>query len=166
MTVQQRIQKFLQDHPTGTLQVAVAYATPWGFDWLNQHTQGRRTNLLIGNIPENSYDELSDRERQNALAFLNRSEVTISNWKRSDDGKTRISAWLVINKGSYNLLIGSANLNGYALKRDDELMVEVAKTDIRASVREMRSLYEKAKDCRRTLIERIQVDGSNFSNWG
>lgn len=172
MLVKQRIQNFLNEHPTGTLQVAVAYASVWGLAWLDYYTPGRRTNLLIGNIPKEDYGCQTNDQRERALAFLNRTDVTISNYESFDSGKTRVAAWLVMNEdspldwGSHHLLVGSAKLNEHSLKREDELMAEAAESDVRDSVGRLKGLYGASWSCRKMLLEYIQVDDSGLSNWG
>lgn len=194
MTTEQRILKFLEDYPNGTLQVAVAYTSIWGLSWLNQNTEGRRTNLLIGNIPDDSLAGGSANEREDALDFLDRpdvtvsnwnaklamgfggpefglrSDVTVSNWKTKGKGKAHISAWLVLDKNldktTHRLLIGSANLKKTAIMQGNALMVEVADTDMDAVVGKMRGLYDTSWNCRNTLLRSIEANDRDFCNWG
>lgn len=168
MDTEQRIAQFLRDHPTGTLRVAVGFASIWGLAWLHRHTQGRRVDLLIDNTQKKRFIvESSDEDRQAALDFLRRGDVTIRNYfdhqyHRATRAKSdaHLKAWLVVEGGVNYLLVGSANLTKQGLRHNVEVMVEATGADLGISVQKINDLYrdDRSTDCRGRLEGYIRED--------
>lgn len=156
MTAEERIAQFLDDHPTGTLKVVVAYASTWGLAWLHSQAPERQVDLLIGNTSLYYFKHGTTKNRQAALQFLKRENATISNQYRFGRSNPRANmiAWLVLGSKPH-LLAGSANLSEQSMVHNQELMAEAAERDIGASIEKMKAAFADSTDCRDRLIEYI-----------
>lgn len=112
MNTEQRIRKFFQDYPTGTLRVATEHTSLWGIACLHRHTPGRRVELLIAYPQGRLFWRAHPKDYQAALGFLGRDDVEVRNWRKADDSRAGIymSGWLVIDGGGHHLMIGDTNL--------------------------------------------------------
>lgn len=156
---EQRIIRFLQANPEGNLRVVVAYTSIWGLAWLHRHTQGRRVDLLIGSIWEKRFEEGNNIDRQDAMEFLMRKDVTVKNWYRKQDfakSEAHMKAWLVKNSSTCRLLTGSANLTKAGLVHNYELMVEPIDNDENVSIAIITEVWQKAWDRKNKLLKMIE----------
>ena len=159
MTAAKRINQFLQNHPTGALQVTVGFSSIWGLAWLNRRTKERRVDLLIGNTSKQYFRHGTREDREEALDFLSREDVTVAEWaKRNEKGyRTIMIAWLIFD-GEFHLLAGSAHLSKQCMQINHELMAEASEKEIGASVEKMKKVFRETKDCRKDLISYIDVE--------
>lgn len=113
MNTEQRIRKFLQDYPDGTLRVATEHTSLWGIAWLHRHTPRRRVELLVAYPQGRLFWRAHPKDYQAALDFLGRDNVEVRNWRKADDSRADIykNGWLVINGVEHHLMIGDANLS-------------------------------------------------------
>lgn len=132
MKPSEQISDFLENSPHGPLWVVVGFASAYGLRWLNQRTEGRRVNLLIGDT-RTGFTHHVERDRAGAMDFLNRSDVSVKNWyqRRGGHRTAHAKAWMVQPdpdvgiKGA--ILVGSANLTKAGLLRNAEMLALAAK---------------------------------------
>ena len=137
MPVTEVIEGFLRANPIGKLDVAVGYASAYGLGWLDQRTRGRPVWLLIGDI-RTGFSNHSEADRLAALAFLDRSDVEVVNWYRTDKNQlgkaeAHLKMWMVRPDSSRGIksavMVGSANLTKAGLHDNFEVMAEVVEGD-------------------------------------
>ena len=124
------IKRFLKDHPDGHLFVVAGYASVWGLAWLQENTRMRRVTLIVGNTQDSRFQNATDSDRRQALAFLRRRDVRVLNWyrtARSSLGASMVHAksWIVADPKKTSAsaaLIGSANLTKEGLQNNWEMM--------------------------------------------
>ena len=156
---EQRIIEFLKNYPKSKLRVVVGFASIWGLAWLNHHTDGRQVDLLIGNTDAEYFEPGTSEEREGALDFLEREDVTVAGWNKmiSDRTRTITIAWHVVDSEPH-LLAGSAHLSQNGLQLNEELMAEIARDEIDAAVKKIDNLFDEASDCRQLLKSYIDVN--------
>ena len=158
MVASSRIEKYLRDYPSGDLLLTVGYATPAGMAWLDQHTEGRKVSLLIGDTHKKWYENVSKADRDACLRFLHRSNVEVRNWyrtKKSRSGKSEahLKVWAVHNNWSpMSALSGSANLTKQGLHQNVEVMVEAYGNDMREAWKTSYDLWSEAWECEDRLL--------------
>ena len=136
-TAERSVERFLDEHPDGHLFVLVGYASIWGLSWLNRHTQGRRVTLVVGDTHTSRFQKGTDFDRRQALAFLDRGNVEVLNWYRTNRSKRgqaqlHIKAWFVADQNNrlVGALNGSANLTKQGMTKNVELMTSVPNADL------------------------------------
>ncbi len=150
----------LTDHPRAPVKIFVGYASIKGIAWLQGRTVGRETTLFIGNTRRQYFSRATEAERAKALTFLERDDVRVLNWYRTERSKqgastAHLKLWAVYNPdGSCaDILTGSANLTGNGLHKNQETMARVtAKERERLHLRVV-DLLDKAWDSRDRLIQ-------------
>jgi len=157
-----RITEFLRSHPDAPVRVVVGYASVWGLAWLHRHTKGRRVHLLIGDMRKHHFDRASDRDKQQALKFLARPDVEISNWykKKPQPSEARIKAWMIESPGKVAVLTGTANLTKKGIQYNRELMMEPSGKDLNYAVSTIKRLFVNSWDCRDKLSRHITSSNS------
>ncbi len=161
-STEERITKFLRSHPDAPVRVVVGYASVWGLAWLHRHTRGRRVHLLIGDMRKHHFDRASDRDKQQALKFLARPDVEISNWcqKKPQPSEARIKAWMIESPGKVAVLTGTANLTKKGIQYNRELMMEPSGKDLNYAVSTIKRLFVNSWDCRDKLSRHITSSNS------
>jgi len=156
-STEQRIIGFLASYPDGPLTVVVGYASIWGLAWLNDHTKGRKVNLVIGDTRGNHFARASEDSRRNAMNFLRRADVSVGNWyqKQGTPSEIHMKAWLIETPADSAVLVGSANLTKKGIRQNQELMVEASGNDLNNSISKIRQLRAKSWDCQERLIKHI-----------
>lgn len=132
----QRIEQFLKDNKDCELYVVVGYVSAYGPGWLNDRTQGQKVNLLIGDTRQ-GFGNTTEKDRQKALRFMSRPNVSVKNWYSKKGGgsiahsKTYIAVKpLPGSKAKIKeILIGSANLTKNGLHNNYETMAGAAKSE-------------------------------------
>ena len=124
-TAANRVERFLDSHPTGPLVVCVGSASVAGIAWLAARSRGRPVTLLIGDMKSRNFAKATDRDRSSALEFVSRSDVTVLNWyrtNRSNQGRSEahLKVWATCdNRGvPQAFLVGSANLTNAGLQEN------------------------------------------------
>lgn len=157
------IEDFLHAHPRGELFVAVGYASVAGIAWLAERAGDRPVTLLIGNTQRNHFKEMSDRDRDEAIRFLQRDDVEVLTWyQKARDNRPRreahLKVWAAMSEGSGRrrraggvaaLLVGSGNLTNAGLFHNEEAFAHAADEDLRrigAQLERLRSHQWKRKD--------------------
>ncbi|MCY4174737.1 MAG: NgoFVII family restriction endonuclease [Acidimicrobiaceae bacterium] len=157
--IDERIDRFLTDNPTDSLLVAVGYATPAGLAWLHQRTQGRSVSVLIGDTRKTYWKNVSESDRVDACRFLQRDDVEVHNWyrtNRSSQGasEAHLKAWLTYNNHSVSAaLVGSANLTMNGLHSNTEIMVEPAQFEHKNVWSIAYELWSKSWDAKQRLLD-------------
>ena len=136
-TAGQSVRRFIDHHPHGHLFVLVAYASVWGLSWLQQHTQGRKVTLLIGDTRRKAFQKATESDRGQALQFLRRSDVEVLNWYRTNRSKQgaaqlHAKAWFVTDQNNelVGALDGSADLTKQGMTKNVEIMTSVPRSDL------------------------------------
>lgn len=70
------IDRFLKQHPRGELRLGTGYASAYGLAWLHRRTRRRPVRLLVGDL-RTGFDRWTDDDREAALAFLSRDDVSV-----------------------------------------------------------------------------------------
>ena len=159
MAASDRIDRFLADYPDGGLLIAVGYATPAGTAWLAERSGNRQVQLLIGDTRYQYWKHVSDRDRKACQAFIERPDVEIRNWYRTNrsaagESAAHLKAWAVAaddDGAATGILVGSGNLTRKGLTDNVEVMVEARGGDKTSTYREMVNLWGKAWDCKDRL---------------
>jgi len=156
-STEERITEFLRSHPDTPVQVVVGYASVWGLAWLHRQTKGRRVHLLIGDMRKHHFARASDIDKQQALEFLARPDVEISNWykKKPPPSEAHIKAWMIESPGKVAVLTGSANLTKQGIQHNRELMVEPSGKDLNYAVSQINQLFDDAWDYKAKLRQNI-----------
>ena len=160
-SARQRIERFLRDHPDGTLLVAVGYASAAGLTWLNQVTQGRSVKLLIGDARRRYWTHISSGDAKAATAFIRRDDTEVRNWYRTTkssegEAEAHLKVW-VVQPGTDQqaALVGSANLTKHGLDQNIEALVEARDHDLGDVSVQVRELWEDAWDTSHRLLRYI-----------
>ena len=159
MTASDRIDRFLADYPDGGLLIAVGYATPAGIAWLAERSTNRQVSLLIGDTRYQYWKNISDSDRETCQAFMERPDVEIRNWYRTNkagagESAAHLKAWAATGDDdgtATGVLVGSGNLTRRGLTDNVEIMVEAHGDDKTATYREMTNLWGKAWDAKNRL---------------
>ena len=92
-----RVERFLDAHPDGRLMVCVGSASVAGIVWLAERTRRRPVTLLIGDLKSRNFAKATDADRGAALDFVNRGDVSVRNWYRTQrSGQGRSEAHLKV----------------------------------------------------------------------
>ncbi len=156
--IDERIGRFLADNPSGSLLVAVGYATPAGLAWLHKRTAGRSVSVLIGDARSTYWKNRTAADCDAARQFLSRSNVEVHNWyrtRRSNEGvsEAHLKAWLVYSRNSVlAALVGSANLTNNGLHNNTEIMAEPVIKDLRNVWATAHELWGKSWDAKERLL--------------
>ena len=155
-----RVERFLAAHPVGPLVVCVGSASVAGIVWLAERSHGRSVTLLIGDMKSRNFAKATDADRRAALGFVQRSDVTVLNWYRTDRSsqgrsEAHLKVWAACDDtgAPQAFLVGSANLTIAGLRENVELMT-VADTSEHSYLRStLQQLQDKAWDAK----ERLEV---------
>ena len=163
MTPANHIRKFLRDNSQGPLWVTVGFASAYGLGWLNQQTTGRKVNLLIGDT-RTGFSKFSEYDRQQAIDFLQRSDVSVKNWYRRRGGHrtAHAKAWMVCPDPQVGVesaaLVGSANLTKKGLFENTEMLALAAKSEHPRLLEEMHELMELGWSCEDRLRRMLKAE--------
>lgn len=162
-TAADRVERFLDAHPTGPLLVCVGSASVAGIAWLAARSRGRAVTLLIGDMKSRNFAKATDRDRSSALEFVNRSDVTVLNWyrtNRSNQGRSEahLKVWATCdNRGvPQAFLVGSANLTIAGLQENVELMALADSSEHPYLRSTLQQLQAKSWDNKERLEEWIE----------
>ena len=124
-----RVERFLDAHPDGRLVVCVGSASVAGIVWLAERSRRRPVTLLIGDLKSRNFAKATDADRRAALDFVERSDVSVRNWyrtQRSGQGRSEahLKVWAACDARDtpQAFLVGSANLTLAGLHDNVELM--------------------------------------------
>lgn len=155
-----RIERFLRDNPSGTLWVAVGFASAFGLSWLNQRTSGRPVRLLIGDT-RTGFDKHKDTDRLGAIRFLQRSDVQVRSWysKRGGYRTAHAKAWSVETDKHLgtpgSVLVGSANLTKQGLFKNFEMLAVAAPSEHENLFVEMRRVFQEGWNVESDLLDKL-----------
>ena len=162
-TAAKRVERFLAAHPTGPLVVCVGSASVAGIVWLAEHSRGRPVTLLIGDMKSRNFAKATDAHRRTALGFVQRSDVTVLNWYRTDRSQqgrseAHLKVWAACDHAGapQAFLVGSANLTMAGLHENVEMMT-VADASEHSYLRStLQQLQDKAWDAKERLEEWVE----------
>lgn len=162
-TAAKRVERFLAAHPTGPLVVCVGSASVAGIVWLAERSRGRPVTLLIGDMKSRNFAKATDAHRHTALGFVQRSDVTVLNWYRTDRSnqgrsEAHLKVWAVCDHAGdpQAFLVGSANLTMAGLHENVEMMT-VADASEHSYLRStLQQLQGKAWDAKERLEEWLE----------
>ncbi len=163
-TAADRIERFLAANPSGPVVIAVGYASAFGLSWLQERTARRPVSVLIGDTRAVYWQKMTSDDRAEAKRFLDRRDVEVHNWYRTDQSRddrseAHLKAWLVHNRTRVTAaLVGSANLTHNGLYKNVEIMVEPAARDLPTIWSEAHALWGKSWDARDRLIRYLDGD--------
>ncbi len=155
-----RIAQFLRENSSGRLWVTVGFASAFGLAWLDERTVERPVNLLIGDI-RTGFSKSSEADRLAAIRFVQRRDVSISNWysKRGGYQTAHAKAWIVepdpLNANSAAVLVGSANLTKQGLLNNFEMMTLADPEEHERLQAEMRQVMNKSWPIEDKLLKRL-----------
>ena len=162
-TASNRVERFLEAHPSGPLVVCVGSASVAGIAWLAKRSRGRPVTLLIGDMKSRNFVKATDADRRAALDFVQRGNVTVLNWYRtgrSNQGRSEahLKVWAACdNAGTPQaFLVGSANLTIAGLHENVELMALADASEhayLRSTVQQLRDKSWDRKERLQELIE-------------
>ena len=158
-----RVERFLDAHPDGRLVVCVGSASVAGIVWLAERTRRRPMTLLIGDLKSRNFAKATDADRRAALNFVQRSDVSVRNWyrtQRSGQGRSEahLKVWAACDAHDtpQAFLVGSANLTIAGLHENVELMA-LADASEHAYLRStLQDLQDKSWDAKERLQECIE----------
>ena len=162
-TAAKRVERFLAAHPAGPLVVCVGSASVAGIVWLAERSRGRPVTLLIGDMKSRNFAKATDSQRRTALGFVQRSDVTVLNWYRTDRSsqgrsEAHLKVWAACDHAGspQAFLVGSANLTRAGLHENVETMT-VADASEHSYLRStLQQLQDKAWDAKERLEEWIE----------
>jgi len=167
MTASVQIERFLRDNPNGRLCVLVGFASTAGLAWLAERTRDRPVTLLIGDTRSKNFYKATAEDREVALAFLDRLDVTVRNWYRtanSNRGKSELHAksWIVepSKVSECAILLGSANLTNAGLLQNIEMVALAAEREHERLRSEAKRVLADAWDCKQRLRDTIASAGA------
>ncbi len=155
-----QIEAFLWSDTTAPLTVAVGFASVRGLAWLAKRTADRPVTLVIGDCRQMRFAKASAADRQIAQSFLARDDVTIKNWyrKNPEPAEAHLKVWIAHTEKGPAALVGSANLTGAGLFRNQEMVTAPAPSDLPRVVDEVEALVDQAFDAKTRLTEYIRSD--------
>lgn len=162
-TAANRVERFLDAHPTGPLVVCVGSASVAGIAWLAARSGGRPVTLLIGDMKSRNFAKATDRDRSAALGFVNRRDVTVLNWyrtNRSNQGRSEahLKVWATCDSrgAPQAFLVGSANLTIAGLHENVEVMALADGSEHSYLRSTLQQLQAKSWDAKERLEEWIK----------
>ena len=166
-----RVERFLDAHPTGPLVVCVGSASVAGIVWLTQRSSGRPVTLFIGDMKSRNFALATDRDRSAALDFVSRTDVDVRNWyrtQRSSQGRSEahLKVWAACDDtgAPQAFLVGSANLTIAGLHENIELMALADASEHGYLRSTLQQLQGKSWDAKERLEEWIEHDSSARSH--
>jgi len=162
-TAAKRVERFLAAHPTGPLVVCVGSASVAGIVWLAERSRGRPVTLIIGDMKSRNFAKATDAHRRTALGFVQRSDVTVLNWYRTDRSnqgrsEAHLKVWAACDHAGapQAFLVGSANLTMAGLHDNVETMTVADASDHSYLRSTLQQLQNKAWDAKERLEEWIE----------
>jgi len=162
-TAAKRVERFLAAHPTGPLVVCVGSASVAGIVWLAERSRGRPVTLLIGDMKSRNFAKATDAHRHTALGFVQRNDVTVLNWYRTDRSsqgrsEAHLKVWAACDHAGVPqaFLVGSANLTMAGLHENVDLMALADASEhtyLRSTLQELQSKAWAAKERLEEWIE-------------
>ena len=160
-----RVERFLDAQPDGRLVVCVGSASVAGIVWLAKRSRRRPVTLLIGDLKSRNFAKASDADRRAALDFVERSDVSVRNWyrtQRSGQGRSEahLKVWAACDAHDtpQAYLVGSANLTIAGLHENVELMALADATEHPYLRQTIQELQDKSWDAKERLAEWIEGD--------
>ena len=152
-TAAERIERFLDDHPGVPLSVAVGFSSPRGIAWLARRTRNRTVRLLIGDCRPRYFKNATREDRDEALAFLERPDVTVCNWYRrhGETSDAHLKVWIAHDAPRPAALNGSANLSHQGLYLNEELVTGIPDAEVDQAIRRVEAIFDKAWDAKDRL---------------
>ena len=160
-----RVERFLDAHPDGRLVVCVGSASVAGIVWLAERTRRRPVTLLIGDLKSRNFAKATDADRRAALDFVDRGDVSVRNWyrtQRSGQGRSEahLKVWAACDAHDtpQAFLVGSANLTIAGLHENVELMALADATEHPYLRQTIHELQDKSWDAKERLTEWVEGD--------
>ena len=160
-----RVERFLDTQPDGRLVVCVGSASVAGIVWLAERTRRRPVTLLIGDLKSRNFAKATDADRRAALDFVDRGDVSVRNWyrtQRSGQGRSEahLKVWAACDARDtpQAFLVGSANLTMAGLRENVELMAQADATEHPYLRQTLHELLDKSWDAKDRLTEWIEGD--------
>ncbi len=149
-TAAERIERFLEDHAGVPLTVAVGFSSPGGIAWLARRTRDRKVRLLIGDCRPRYFKNATRGDRDEALAFLDRPDVTVWNWYRrhGEKSEAHLKVWIAHDAPRPAALNGSANLSHKGLYLNEELVTGIPDAEVDQAIRRVEAIFDKAWDAK------------------
>ena len=143
--------------------VCVGSASVAGIVWLAERSQGRPVTLLIGDTRSRNFAKATDADRRTAADFVQRGDVTVLNWYRTDRSnqgrsQSHLKVWACCdNTGAPQaFLVGSANLTVAGLYENVEVMALADASEHTYLTSTLTQLQHKAWDATQRLQELIE----------
>ena len=162
-TAAARVEGFLAAHPTGPLVVCVGSASVAGIVWLDERSRGRPVTLLIGDMRSRNFAKATDVDRRTAAGFVQRGDVTVLSWYRTDRSnqgrsQSHLKVWACCdNTGAPQaFLVGSANLTVAGLYENVEVMALADASEHTYLTSTLNQFQHKAWDATQRLQELIE----------
>ena len=158
------IDGFLKQHPRGELRLGTGYASAYGLKWLHQRTRRRPVRLLVGDL-RRGFDRWTDDDREAALAFLSRDDVSVRGC-HVPDGMLHSKVWIALDPGGSErpsgVLAGSANLTRAGLHKNDETVARAAPEEHRRTYDELMRSMRRSWDAKDELMVRLGRDATDI----
>lgn len=158
------VDDFLNQHPRGELWVGTGFASAFGLGWLHQRTRRRPVRLLIGDL-RTGFDRWSDDDRQAALAFLSREDVSVRGC-HTPEGMLHSKVWIALDsedpRRPTGVLVGSANLTRQGLFKNDETVARAAPEEFRRIRDELMRSTQRSWDAKGELMARLGRDATDI----
>lgn len=162
-TAATRVERFLAAHPTGPVVVCVGSASVAGIVWLTERSRGRPVTLLIGDLRSRNFAKATDADRRTAAGFVQRGDVTVLSWYRTDlsnqgRSQSHLKVWACCdNTGAPQaFLVGSANLTVAGLYENVEAMALADASEHTYLTSTLNQLQQRAWDATQRLQELIE----------
>lgn len=159
-----RIIKFLDEHPHGRLFVLTGFTSVWGLAWLHKRTIGRPVTLIIGDAKQFRFDKAAEEDKETALEFLDRRDVRVLNWyDKNTPGRESIAhakAWIVKGRTKSAVLLGSANLTKQGMRHNFEMMAAAADRETPHLLKALEEIHSKASSAEDRIKGYLESDST------
>lgn len=158
------VDDFLGQHPRGELWLGTGFASAFGLGWLHQRTRRRPVRLLIGDL-RTGFDRWSDDDREAALAFLSREDVSVRGC-HTPEGMLHSKVWIALDPEDpgrpTGVLVGSANLTRQGLFKNDETVARAAPEEFQRICDELMRSMQRSWDAKGELMARLGRDATDI----
>lgn len=158
------IDDFLKQNTRGELLVGSGFASAFGLGWLHQRTRRRPVRLLIGDL-RTGFDRWSDDDREAALAFLSREDVSVRGC-HTPEGMLHSKVWIALDPQDPDrptgVLVGSANLTRQGLFKNDETVARAAPEEFQRIRDELVQSMQRSWDAKGELMARLGRDATDI----
>lgn len=157
------IDEFLKQNAQGELLVGTGFASAFGLAWLHQRSHQRPVRLLIGDL-RTGFDRWSNDDREAALAFLSREDVSVRGC-HTPEGILHSKVWIALDPEDpgrpTGVLVGSANLTRQGLFKNDETVARAAPEELQRIRDELAQSMQRSWDAKGELMARLGRDATD-----